>query len=501
MLRTTKRFKYEFKLQILRHKFRHFKSVTRMKGFIADELNSSFHTKETGNRTDAMSDVKVPGQTDLVMISECKILSYGSSRQSSEMEPTITIYLKKKIFLRRQMLLTYPSEGAEAVVIQRLECSLPSTRTVGDAPRFSHAGIAPGDAAVWRVFSGVSSLPHPYILALLLINLASPSSDLKTSLCRLNFSTLYSRGVPSNNNLMSESAWFYSICKLRLNFDQFKTRSTQGCLLEFLELEGRRFCGSQLLNYSRGRLKQFYISSSRRTGYLGQQYLPPAILRRPRAFTRAKRGRGINTVLRRKPQRQPSSSSAGWFTEFFSTPVTLNHGTITSRGHGGVVVRLLASHQGEAGFDSRRGHPPNLHSGNHAGRRHWLAGSLEDIPFPPPLRSGAAPYSLRSTLAGYQDIGVKSHPNISIHSLTQSQIILSDSLGRHSYIASLLVLCTVRLRSCKPAFATWSLHRIELAGNPDEDRVISRDHGRKPMTISIQGGFSMLGRKRKGRIS
>ncbi|KAJ8895233.1 hypothetical protein PR048_000558 [Dryococelus australis] len=36
-----------------------------------------------------------------------------------------------------------------------------------------------------------------------------------------------------------------------------------------------------------------------------------------------------------------------------------------------------------------------------------------DLPFPPPLHSGAAPFSLRSTLIGSQDLVVKSRPNLS----------------------------------------------------------------------------------------
>ncbi|KAJ8884363.1 hypothetical protein PR048_016220 [Dryococelus australis] len=49
-------------------------------------------------------------------------------------------------------------------------------------PGFSHAGIAPDDAACWRVFSGVSRFHRPFIPAILHhTRLASPSSAVKTS--------------------------------------------------------------------------------------------------------------------------------------------------------------------------------------------------------------------------------------------------------------------------------------------------------------------------------
>ncbi|KAJ8866173.1 hypothetical protein PR048_033697 [Dryococelus australis] len=43
------------------------------------------------------------------------------------------------------------------------------------------------------------------------------------------------------------------------------------------------------------------------------------------------------------------------------------------------------------------------------------AGFLEDLPFPPPLHSGAAPYSPRFTLIVSQDLAVKICPNLPIH--------------------------------------------------------------------------------------
>ncbi|KAJ8894555.1 hypothetical protein PR048_007212, partial [Dryococelus australis] len=69
------------------------------------------------------------------------------------------------------------------------------------------------------------------------------------------------------------------------------------------------------------------------------------------------------------------------------------------------------------GFDSRWSHPRISTCGNLAGRCRWSAGFLGDLPFPPPLNSGAAPYSSRITLIGFQDLDVKSHPNLLTRSL------------------------------------------------------------------------------------
>ncbi|KAJ8867546.1 hypothetical protein PR048_031348 [Dryococelus australis] len=61
----------------------------------------------------------------------------------------------------------------------------------------------------------------------------------------------------------------------------------------------------------------------------------------------------------------------------------------------GLTIITLASHQGEPVFNTRPGHRI-FASGNHAGRCRWSAGFLGDLPFPPPLHSGAAPYYFNS---------------------------------------------------------------------------------------------------------
>ncbi|KAJ8867400.1 hypothetical protein PR048_031201 [Dryococelus australis] len=68
--------------------------------------------------------------------------------------------------------------------------------------------------------------------------------------------------------------------------------------------------------------------------------------------------------------------------------------------HVASMIRLLASHLGGTGFYSRRGRYRIIARGNRVGRRRFLG----DLPFPPPFRSGAAPYSPRFTLIGSQDL-------------------------------------------------------------------------------------------------
>ncbi|KAJ8890616.1 hypothetical protein PR048_010125 [Dryococelus australis] len=71
-------------------------------------------------------------------------------------------------------------------------------------------------------------------------------------------------------------------------------------------------------------------------------------------------------------------------------------------GRGGVVVRLLASHQGEPGS------LPDIACGKRAGRRRWSEGFLRNLQFPPL-------HSPHFTLIGSQDLDIKSHPNLFTH--------------------------------------------------------------------------------------
>ncbi|KAJ8875370.1 hypothetical protein PR048_023265 [Dryococelus australis] len=65
------------------------------------------------------------------------------------------------------------------------------------------------------------------------------------------------------------------------------------------------------------------------------------------------------------------------------------HCAQSKRCRGGLVVRVLASNSGEQGSIP-------------GGRCSWLAGFFEDMPFLPPLHSGAAAYSLHITLIDSQ---------------------------------------------------------------------------------------------------
>ncbi|KAJ8888360.1 hypothetical protein PR048_007850 [Dryococelus australis] len=59
--------------------------------------------------------------------------------------------------------------------------------------------------------------------------------------------------------------------------------------------------------------------------------------------------------------------------------------------------------KGEQGSIPDWGCPSDFARGNRAGRHHWSAGFLGVLPFPPLLRSGAAPYSPRSAHIGAQN--------------------------------------------------------------------------------------------------
>ncbi|KAJ8880621.1 hypothetical protein PR048_017091 [Dryococelus australis] len=77
-------------------------------------------------------------------------------------------------------------------------------------------------------------------------------------------------------------------------------------------------------------------------------------------------------------------------------------------GHGGVVVRMLASHLGES-----VGSLPDFCTWKSYRKRALVGGFSRgsSVP-PPPLQSGAAPYSPHFTLISSQDLDVKSRPNL-----------------------------------------------------------------------------------------
>ncbi|KAJ8885724.1 hypothetical protein PR048_011922 [Dryococelus australis] len=93
-----------------------------------------------------------------------------------------------------------------------------------------------------------------------------------------------------------------------------------------------------------------------------------------------------------------------------SLPVAALHlvSSVSRGGLGGAAAKELASHQGKPG-SIPGGVAPGF---SQVGRCRRSEGFLGDIPFPPPLHSGAAPYSPRFSLIGFPDHAVKNHPSI-----------------------------------------------------------------------------------------
>ncbi|KAJ8888412.1 hypothetical protein PR048_007902 [Dryococelus australis] len=89
-----------------------------------------------------------------------------------------------------------------------------------------------------------------------------------------------------------------------------------------------------------------------------------------------------------------------------------------------IVVRPLTSHQDEPGSIPGVAEPRIFACGNRAGRSRWSARFLGDLPFPPPLHSGATPSSLRFTLIGYQDLDVKSTYTLISYNIFIMKLIL-----------------------------------------------------------------------------
>ncbi|KAJ8890574.1 hypothetical protein PR048_010083 [Dryococelus australis] len=118
------------------------------------------------------------------------------------------------------------------------------------------------------------------------------------------------------------------------------------------------------------------------------------------------------------PEIEPGSSRmrVHWFN--FSNVETRTNFRVP-RGRGGVMARLLASHLGEPGSIPGGAAPVLSHViivADDAASRQAFSGVNN---FPPPLHSGAASFTPRFTLIGSQYLGVKSHPNLFNHSMSQ----------------------------------------------------------------------------------
>ncbi|KAJ8879761.1 hypothetical protein PR048_020369, partial [Dryococelus australis] len=125
----------------------------------------------------------------------------------------------------------------------------------------------------------------------------------------------------------------------------------------------------------------------------------------------------------------------------FKNNFTLSNAKSNSKGRAHLPLAPSASFFGQpllttrlsprrTGFDSRRSCSQISACGNRAGQCRWLADFLGDLPFPPPLRSGAAPYLPRFTLADSQDLDVKSHPDLFTDSLLVQKVAQERHLKR-----------------------------------------------------------------------
>ncbi|KAJ8867509.1 hypothetical protein PR048_031311 [Dryococelus australis] len=90
-------------------------------------------------------------------------------------------------------------------------------------------------------------------------------------------------------------------------------------------------------------------------------------------------------------------------------------------GHRGVVVILLSSDLGEPGSIPGGGNSWILACGNRGGQCRWSAGFLGDLPFTPSSLHRTSP---RFTLVGFQDLYVKSCPDIFTRPFIHSECII-----------------------------------------------------------------------------
>ncbi|KAJ8867421.1 hypothetical protein PR048_031222 [Dryococelus australis] len=130
--------------------------------------------------------------------------------------------------------------------------------------------------------------------------------------------------------------------------------------------------------------------------------------------------------------------------------LTLNYNAfrMQMRGRGGVVARLLTSHRGEPGSI-----PAGSRSRNLRMRESWrtiplVGGFLGDLPFTPPLLSGVAPYSLRFTLIGSQDLDY--------HDCQPRTPLVHNRVSRNSTTIANRArrLCTIEYREIVPRLPT-----------------------------------------------
>ncbi|KAJ8885716.1 hypothetical protein PR048_011914 [Dryococelus australis] len=154
-------------------------------------------------------------------------------------------------------------------------------------------------------------------------------------------------------------------------------------------------------------------------------------------------------------------------------------------------------------------------SGNRAGRCLLSAGFLRDLQFPPPLHSGAVPYTPHFTLIGFQDLAVKIHSKLftltqfsCTHVVPQHQAqqrtdsftptpivythyamlifsfaiclyITGDHHFGHYLVCSAVQMC---LRKCE---YPWSVNRAKIGSDTNYEEPSYRYVTRPPSWISL----------------
>ncbi|KAJ8874143.1 hypothetical protein PR048_024985 [Dryococelus australis] len=257
---------------------------------------------------------------------------------------------------RRCSLLHFTIMGSQDLdVKRRLNLSTPLDAQLSSLwlKAVSHRQILPvGDLAGRRVFSGIYRFPRPCIPAPLRTRLASPPSALKTSLLRA-----------------SQTSPLHSLASYKLSVDTLDV--------------------SQLFHSI---WRSFLLTSSCCNA----------------CFSSPRPGRA--DIL--KSRRSEIESSLQLL--FGSDDVFMYKCGAVNDVFGPTCTRLDCSPPTEANrVQSPTGSLRIFANGNRDGRSCWLTGFLGDLPFPPPLHFGAAPFSPHFALTGSQDLVVKSRPSLS----------------------------------------------------------------------------------------
>ncbi|KAJ8888688.1 hypothetical protein PR048_008180 [Dryococelus australis] len=246
--------------------------------------------------------------------------------------------------------------GRNGVVVRLLGFYISESDSIpgGVAPGFSPVENVSDVAAVRWVFSGISRFPYFFIPALLHTHLTSPSSGLKTSMFRAAHISSLAQFRYTKRYFSKGNQWLPGVIHAGEAADK--------------KLELCRCC-----RIPSGPVKYANAFSSRE---------------QPMATDKLLVGRFCSASI--------GSCCLLIFVAFppcdGATMVERLDGSLPTKAH---LVQFPA------------GSLRIFASGNCAGRCHWSAGILGDLPFPPPLHSDAAPCLPHITLVGPQDLAVK----------------------------------------------------------------------------------------------